>query len=243
MLEVKNLEKAFGKKKVLKDINFKIDKGDVIGIIGPSGCGKSTLLRCINLLEIPTSGTIIFEGNNINYHHNLESIRKKIGMVFQSFNLFNNMTVIENIILATTKLGILTKEEANKKANKLLKKINLLDKKDFYPEELSGGQKQRIAIVRALLMEPDLMLFDEPTSALDPEMIGEVTDLMREIALGGMTMIVVSHEMNFIENFTTKVLFMDEGKIIEENTPEELFNNPKDKRLKEFLSALNENKA
>ena len=243
MLEVKNLEKAFGKKKVLKDINFKIDKGDVIGIIGPSGCGKSTLLRCINLLEIPTSGTIIFEGNNINYHHNLESIRKKIGMVFQSFNLFNNMTVIENIILAPTKLGILTKEEAIKKANKLLKKINLLDKKDFYPEELSGGQKQRIAIVRALLMEPDLMLFDEPTSALDSEMIGEVTDLMREIALGGMTMIVVSHEMNFIENFTTKVLFMDEGKIIEENTPEELFNNPKDKRLKEFLSALNENKA
>lgn len=243
MLEVKNLEKAFGKKKVLKGINFKIDKGDVIGIIGPSGCGKSTLLRCINLLEIPTSGTIIFEGNNINYHHNLESIRKKIGMVFQSFNLFNNMTVIENIILAPTKLGILTKEEAIKKANKLLKKINLLDKKDFYPEELSGGQKQRIAIVRALLMEPDLMLFDEPTSALDPEMIGEVTDLMREIALGGMTMIVVSHEMNFIKNFTTKVLFMDEGKIIEENTPEELFNNPKDKRLKEFLSALNENKA
>lgn len=243
MLEVKNLEKAFGKKKVLKGINFKIDKGDVIGIIGPSGCGKSTLLRCINLLEIPTSGTIIFEGNNINYHHNLESIRKKIGMVFQSFNLFNNMTVIENIILAPTKLGILTKEEAIKKANKLLKKINLLDKKDFYPEELSGGQKQRIAIVRALLMEPDLMLFDEPTSALDPEMIGEVTDLMREIALGGMTMIVVSHEMNFIENFTTKVLFMDEGKIIEENIPEELFNNPKDKRLKEFLSALNENKA
>lgn len=243
MLEVKNLEKTFGKKKVLKGINFKIDKGDVIGIIGPSGCGKSTLLRCINLLEIPTSGTIIFEGNNINYHHNLESIRKKIGMVFQSFNLFNNMTVIENIILAPTKLGILTKEEAIKKANKLLKKINLLDKKDFYPEELSGGQKQRIAIVRALLMEPDLMLFDEPTSALDPEMIGEVTDLMREIALGGMTMIVVSHEMNFIKNFTTKVLFMDEGKIIEENTPEELFNNPKDKRLKEFLSALNENKA
>lgn len=243
MLEIENLEKSFGKKKVLKDINFKIEKGDVIGIIGPSGCGKSTLLRCINLLEIPSSGTIIFEGNKINYHHNLQTIRKKIGMVFQSFNLFNNMTVIENIILAPTKLGILTQEEAIKKANKLLKKINLLDKKDFYPEELSGGQKQRIAIVRALLMEPDLMLFDEPTSALDPEMIGEVTDLMREIALGGMTMIVVSHEMNFIKNFTTKVLFMDEGRIIESNTPEELFNNPKDKRLKEFLSALKENKA
>lgn len=240
MLEVKNLEKSFGKKKVLKDINFKIEKGDVIGIIGPSGCGKSTLLRCINFLEIPSSGTIIFEGNKINYHHSLQSIRKKIGMVFQSFNLFNNMTVIENIILAPTKLGILSKEEATKKANKLLKKINLLDKKDFYIEELSGGQKQRIAIIRALLMQPDLMLFDEPTSALDPEMIAEVTDLMREIALSGMTMIVVSHEMNFIKNFTTKVLFMDDGKIIEENTPEELFNHPKDKRLKEFLSALNE---
>lgn len=243
MLEIENLEKSFGKKKVLKDINFKIEKGDVIGIIGPSGCGKSTLLRCINLLEIPSSGTIIFEGNKINYHHNLQTIRKKIGMVFQSFNLFNNMTVIENIILAPTKLGILSKEEAIKKANKLLKKINLLDKKDFYPEELSGGQKQRIAIVRALLMEPDLMLFDEPTSALDPQMIVEVTDLMREIALGGMTMIVVSHEMNFIKNFTTKVLFMAEGKIIEENTPDEIFNHPKDKRLKDFLSAINEKEA
>lgn len=243
MLEVKNLEKTFGKKKVLKDINFKIEKGDVIGIIGPSGCGKSTLLRCLNFLEIPSSGTIIFEENKINYHHNLQLIRQKIGMVFQSFNLFNNMTVIENIILAPTKLGILSKEEAIKKANKLLKKINLLDKKDFYPEELSGGQKQRIAIVRALLMEPDLMLFDEPTSALDPQMIVEVTDLMREIALGGMTMIVVSHEMNFIKNFTTKVLFMAEGKIIEENTPDEIFNHPKDKRLKDFLSAINEKEA
>lgn len=243
MLEVKNLEKTFGKKKVLKDINFKIEKGDVIGIIGPSGCGKSTLLRCLNFLEIPSSGTIIFEENKINYHHNLQLIRQKIGMVFQSFNLFNNMTVIENIILAPTKLGILSKEEAIKKANKLLKKINLLDKKDFYPEELSGGQKQRIAIVRALLMEPDLMLFDEPTSALDPQMIVEVTDLMREIALGGMTMIVVSHEMNFIKNFTTKVLFMSEGKIIEENTPDEIFNHPKDKRLKDFLSAINEKEA
>ena len=162
-------------------------------------------------------------------------------LLFQSFNLFNSMTVLENIILAPTKLDLLTKEEATKKANQLLKKINLLDKKDFYPDELSGGEKQRIAIVRALLMEPELMLFDEPTLALDPEMIGEVTDLMREIALGGMTMIVVSHEMNFIKNFTTKVIFMDDGKIIEENTPEELFNNPKDKRLKEFLSKVNEN--
>ncbi len=241
MLEVKNLKKSFGNKKVLKEISFNVSKGDVIGIIGPSGCGKSTLLRCLNLLEIPTSGTIIFEGKKMNYYHNLPATRQKIGMVFQSFNLFNNMTVLENIILAPTKLDLLTKEEATKKANEFLKKINLLDKKDSYPDELSGGEKQRIAIVRALLMEPDLMLFDEPTSALDPEMIGEVTDLMREIALGGMTMIVVSHEMNFIKNFTTKVIFMDDGKIIEENTPEELFNNPKDKRLKEFLSKVNEN--
>ena len=241
MLEVKNLKKSFGNKKVLKGISFNVSKGDVIGIIGPSGCGKSTLLRCLNLLEIPTSGTIIFEGKKMNYYHNLPATRQKIGMVFQSFNLFNNMTVLENIILAPTKLDLLTKEEATKKANEFLKKIDLLDKKDSYPDELSGGEKQRIAIVRALLMEPDLMLFDEPTSALDPEMIGEVTDLMREIALGGMTMIVVSHEMNFIKNFTTKVVFMDDGKIIEENTPEELFNNPKDKRLKEFLSKVNEN--
>ena len=241
MLEVKNLKKSFGNKKVLKGISFNVSKGDVIGIIGPSGCGKSTLLRCLNLLEIPTSGTIIFEGKKMNYYHNLPATRQKIGMVFQSFNLFNNMTVLENIILAPTKLDLLTKEEATKKANEFLKKIDLLDKKDSYPDELSGGEKQRIAIVRALLMEPDLMLFDEPTSALDPEMIGEVTDLMREIALGGMTMIVVSHEMNFIKNFTTKVVFMDDGKIIEENTPEELFNNPIDKRLKEFLSKVNEN--
>lgn len=241
MLEVKNLKKSFGNKKVLKGISFNVSKGDVIGIIGPSGCGKSTLLRCLNLLEIPTSGTIIFEGKKMNYYHNLPATRQKIGMVFQSFNLFNNMTVLENIVLAPTKLDLLTKEEATNKANELLKKIDLLDKKDSYPDELSGGEKQRIAIVRALLMEPDLMLFDEPTSALDPEMIGEVTDLMREIALGGMTMIVVSHEMNFIKNFTTKVIFMDDGKIIEENTPEELFNNPKDKRLKEFLSKVNEN--
>ena len=241
MLEVKNLKKSFGNKKVLKGISFNVSKGDVIGIIGPSGCGKSTLLRCLNLLEIPTSGTIIFEGKKMNYYHNLPATRQKIGMVFQSFNLFNNMTVLENIILAPTKLDLLTKEEATKKANEFLKKIDLLDKKDSYPDELSGGEKQRIAIVRALLMEPDLMLFDEPTSALDPEMIGEVTDLMREIALGGMTMIVVSHEMNFIKNFTNKVIFMDDGKIIEENTPEELFNNPKDKRLKEFLSKVNEN--
>ena len=241
MLEVKNLKKSFGNKKVLKGISFNVSKGDVIGIIGPSGCGKSTLLRCLNLLEIPTSGTIIFEGKKMNYYHNLPATRQKIGMVFQSFNLFNNMTVLENIILAPTKLDLLTKEEATKKANEFLKKIDLLDKKDSYPDELSGGEKQRIAIVRALLMEPDLMLFDEPTSALDPEMIGEVTALMREIALGGMTMIVVSHEMNFINNFTTKVIFMDDGKIIEENTPEELFNNPKDKRLKEFLSKVNEN--
>ena len=220
MLEVKNLEKAFGKKKVLKDINFKIDKGDVIGIIGPSGCGKSTLLRCINLLEIPTSGTIIFEGNNINYHHNLESIRKKIGMVFQSFNLFNNMTVIENIILAPTKLGILTKEEAIKKANKLLKKINLLDKKDFYPEELSGGQKQRIAIARALLMKTEIILFDEATSALDNETQSKIQEAIDNLK-GKYTILIVAHRLSTVID-SDKIFVVDDGKIIASGTHSEL---------------------
>ena len=238
MLEVKNLKKSFGNKKVLKGISFNVSKGDVIGIIGPSGCGKSTLLRCLNLLEIPTSGTIIFEDKKMNYYHNLPATRQKIGMVFQSFNLFNNMTVLENIILAPTKLDLLTKEEATKKANELLKKINLLDKKDFYPDELSGGEKQRIAIVRALLMEPELMLFDEPTSALDPEMIEDVLILMKRVATEGMTMIVVTHELDFAKDIATKVLFVDKGEILEEGTPNEIFNHPKTERLKEFLSKI-----
>lgn len=238
MLEVKNLVKNFGKKKVLKDINLKVEKGEIIGIIGPSGCGKSTFLRTINFLEVPTSGTITFKNETINSNSNITSIRRKIGMVFQQFNLFENMTVLENIILSPVKLGLLSRKEAVKEATKLLKRIDLEDKKNYYPKELSGGQKQRIAIIRALIMKPELMLFDEPTSALDPEMIGEVTNLMREIAKDGMTMLVVSHEMNFIKNFSTRVIFMDEGKIIEDNTPEEVFNKPQDIRVKNFLSKV-----
>lgn len=238
MLEVKNLVKNFSRKKVLKGIDLKVNKGEIIGIIGPSGCGKSTFLRTINFLEVPTSGTITFENETINLNSNMTGIRRKIGMVFQQFNLFENMTVLENIILSPVKLGLLTRKEAIKEATKLLKKIDLEDKKNYYPKELSGGQKQRIAIIRALIMKPELMLFDEPTSALDPEMIGEVTNLMREIAKDGMTMLVVSHEMNFIKNFSTRVIFMDEGKIIEDNTPEEVFNNPQDIRVKNFLSKV-----
>ena len=238
MLEIKSLKKNFGTKKVLKGIDLEVNKGDVVGIIGPSGCGKSTLLRTINLLELPTSGTINFEGENLDFKDNLTLVRRKIGMVFQQFNLFSNMTVLENIILAPVKLKILTRDEAVKEALRLLKKIDLYDKKDYYPYELSGGQQQRIAIIRSLIMNPDLMLFDEPTSALDPEMIGEVTNLMKEIANQGMTMMVVSHEMSFIKKFATKVIFMEDGKIIEQGTSEEIFNHPKDDRLKEFLSKV-----
>lgn len=238
MLKIKSLKKNFGSKKVLKGIDLEVNKGDIVGIIGPSGCGKSTLLRTINLLEIPTSGTINFEGKNLDFKENLTFVRRKIGMLFQQFNLFSNMTVLENIILAPVKLKIMSHDEAVKEATSLLKKIDLYDKKDYYPYELSGGQQQRIAIIRALIMHPDLMLFDEPTSALDPEMIGEVTNLMKEIANQGMTMIVVSHEMNFIKKFATKVIFMEDGKIIEQGTKEEIFNHPKDDRLKEFLSKV-----
>lgn len=239
MLEIKDLRKNFGTKKVLKGIDLTVNKGDIIGIIGPSGCGKSTFLRCINLLEIPTKGTMILEGNKVNFKGNLTYVRKKIGMVFQQFNLFNNMTVLENITLAPVKLGIMSEEKAESEAIDLLKKINLLDKKNYYPKELSGGQMQRIAIIRSLLMKPDIILFDEPTSALDPEMIGEVTNLMRQLAKEGMTMIVVSHEMNFIKDFCTKVCFMTDGKIIEEGPAKQIFENPKDERIKGFLSRVN----
>lgn len=239
MLEIKDLRKNFGTKKVLKGIDLNVNKGDIIGIIGPSGCGKSTFLRCINLLEIPTKGTMILEGNKVNFKGNLTYVRRKIGMVFQQFNLFNNMTVLENITLAPVKLGIMSEEKAESEAIDLLKKINLLDKKNYYPKELSGGQMQRIAIIRSLLMKPDIILFDEPTSALDPEMIGEVTNLMRQLAKEGMTMIVVSHEMNFIKDFCTKVCFMTDGKIIEEGPAKQIFENPKDERIKGFLSRVN----
>ena len=238
MLEIKNIKKSFSKKRVLNGISLTVEKGDIIGIIGPSGCGKSTLLRTINYLAPPDDGSIVFEGNKIEAKSNLISIRRKIGMVFQQFNLFENMTILENIILSPVETGIMTKNEAIKEAKQFLKKIDLIDKKDFYPSQLSGGQKQRIAIIRSLMMKPELMLFDEPTSALDPEMIGEVTNLMREIANEGMTMIVVSHEMNFIKNFCTRVIFMEEGKILEEGTSNEIFNSPKCEALKNFLSKV-----
>ncbi len=238
MLEIKNLRKSFGEKEVLKGINLKVNKNDVIGIIGPSGCGKSTLLRCINFLQTPTSGKIILDNEEITSKDNLPSLRRKVGMVFQQFNLFDNLKVIDNIILAPVKLGILSKEEALKKADELLKKIGLEDKKNYYPRELSGGQKQRIAIIRALIINPNLMLFDEPTSALDPEMIGEVTSLMRKIASEGMSMIVVSHETNFIRNFATRIVLMEDGKIVEEGNPKELLENGKNNKIKEFLSKV-----
>lgn len=238
MLEVKNVSKSFGKSEVLKNINLKIEKGERIAIIGPSGSGKSTLLRCMNLLETPSKGEIIFEGEVLNTK-NIEEKRKKIGMVFQGFYLFENLTVIENIILAPKEAKLYSKEEAIKKAEKFLKEVDLYEKKDVYPRNLSGGQKQRVAIIRALMMNPDIMLFDEPTSALDPEMIEDILNLMMDLAHKGMTMVVVTHEMNFTKKFATRILFIDEGEIIEEGTKEEIFFHPKSKRLQTFLSKIN----
>ena len=238
MIELINIEKSFSNKKVLKNINLKINKKDRIGIIGPSGCGKSTLLRCINLLEKPDSGEVIFNNNDICKLNDLTNIRRKIGMVFQQFNLFNHLTVLENITLAPIKLKIMDKETAIKEAKKLLKEIKLEDKANYYPNELSGGQKQRVAIIRTLIMKPDIILFDEPTSALDPEMIGEVTELIEQLANKGMTMMIVSHELNFIKNFCTKIIFMNEGKILEAGTSDEIFNNPQNDKLKLFLSKI-----
>ena len=239
MLEIKKLEKSFGEKRVLKGINLTINKGDIIGIIGPSGCGKSTLLRCINLLEKPTGGEIIFDGKDIQNSKHILDVRRRIGMVFQQFNLFNHMTVLDNIILAPTINKFMTREDAVRKANTLLKKVDLLDIKDSYPNQISGGQKQRVAIIRTLMMNPEIILFDEPTSALDPEMIGEVTNLMKKLADDGMTMLIVSHELNLIKNFCTRVIYIDDGKIVEEGTSKEIFNKPKDKRLKNFLLKIN----
>lgn len=238
MLEIKDLKKNFALKKVLKGIDLKINKGEIVGIIGPSGCGKSTFLRCINLLEKPTSGQVIFEGDDLTNNDNLEVIRRKIGMVFQQFNLFSNMTVLENIILAPTILKTMNRDEAIKEAKNLLKKIDLEDKADFYPSELSGGQKQRVAIVRTLIMKPEIILFDEPTSALDPEMIGEVTNLMRQIADEGMTMVIVSHEINFIKTFCTRVIFMSDGKVLEDKPSKEIFEHPSNPKLISFLSKI-----
>ena len=239
MLEIKNLKKSFGKKHVLNGINLHVKKGEIIGVIGPSGCGKSTFLRCINLLEKPNSGQVIFEGDDLVDNKSHTETRRRIGMVFQQFNLFDHMTVLENITFAPTTLNIMTKEEANKKAKELLKDIDLEDLVGHYPSELSGGQKQRVAIVRTMIMKPDIILFDEPTSALDPEMIGEVTNLMRKIANEGMTMIVVSHEMNFIKSFCTRVIYMDGGKILEDASSKEIFEHPKNEKLKTFLSKIN----
>ena len=238
MLEVKNLKKNFGKTKVLKKIDFKIEKGDRLAIIGPSGCGKSTILRCINQLEMPSSGEIIFEGKNILENTDMTKIRRKIGMVFQQFNLFENLTVLDNITLAPIKLKIMSKEEAEIKAKKLLKSIGLENKKDNYPSQLSGGQKQRVAIIRTLIMNPDIILFDEPTSALDPEMVEEVEQLIKQIAEDGMTMIIVSHEMNFVRNCAHKLLFIDEGKVSFYGTVEEAYNNKDNEKLTNFLSIV-----
>lgn len=237
MLEVKDLKKNFGKIKVIKGISFDVQKGEVVAIIGPSGCGKSTLLRCLNMLEKPTSGKIILDNEDITGKKvDLTKIREKMGMVFQQFNLFPHLTVLENITVAPLNLKLLTKEEATKKALEHLKSIGLEDKKDNYPNELSGGQKQRVAIIRTLMMNPEIILFDEPTSALDPEMVGEVLTLIKTLVDKKNTIIIVSHEMEFIKNCATKVLFLDEGKIAYSGTPQKVFSTKDCPRLTEFLS-------
>lgn len=239
MIDVKNLTKSFGDHVVLKNITEQIEKGEKVVIVGPSGSGKSTFLRCLNLLETPTSGEIWFEGEMINAPKtNVNRLRQKMGMVFQHFNLFPHLTVMQNITLAPVKLKLQSKEEAEQNALRLLERIGLADKAEAYPSMISGGQKQRIAIVRALAMNPDVMLFDEPTSALDPEMVGEVLELMKELANDGMTMVVVTHEMGFAREVATRVMFMDEGIIMEQNSPGEFFANPQNPRLKDFLSKV-----
>ena len=239
LIEVKNLTKKFGDHTVLDGITTDICQGEVVAIIGPSGCGKSTFLRSLNLLEMPTSGQILFEGIDLTDKSvDINKVRQKIGMVFQQFNLFPNHTIKDNITLAPVKLGLMTKEEADKKAMELLERVGLPEKADSYPSMLSGGQKQRIAIASSLAMTPDVMLFDEPTSALDPEKVGEVLGLMRELAADGMTMVVVTHEMGFAKEVATRVMFINEGNIREENTPEEFFGNPKNPRLCDFLSKV-----
>ena len=240
MLKVKNVEKSFDKLKVLNGIDLDVDKKDVISIIGPSGSGKSTFLRCLNLLEKPDSGEIYFEEKKINDNNvDINKLREEIGMVFQNFNLFSNMSIIDNLTLAPVMRGKMKKKEAEEEAMKLLERIGLASKKDVYPVSLSGGQKQRVAIARALMMKPKLMLFDEPTSALDPEMVGEVLELMKELAQDGMTMVVVTHEMGFAREVSNKVIFMDKGEVVETSeNPEDFFQNPKEERSKQFLSMV-----
>ena len=239
LIEVKDLCKSFGNVNVLNGISTEIAQGEVVAIIGPSGCGKSTFLRSLNLLEEPTSGVITFEGTDITDKSvDINKMRQKIGMVFQQFNLFPNYTVKGNIMLAPVQTGLMNKEEASKRADELLMRVGLSDKADTYPAMLSGGQKQRIAIARALAMNPDVMLFDEPTSALDPEMVGEVLEIMKEMAQDGMTMVVVTHEMGFAREVASRVMFINEGQIQEENTPAEFFANPQNPRLCDFLSKV-----
>ena len=240
MIDVKHLSKSFGEVEVLKDINETIEKGEKVVIVGPSGSGKSTFLRCLNLMEKPTSGDIFFEGENITQanEHEMNKLRQRMGMVFQHFNLFPHLTIKKNITLAPVKLGLMTADEADKKAEELLERVGLPDKADEYPSRLSGGQKQRIAIARSLAMNPEVMLFDEPTSELDPEMVGEVLELMKQLANDGMTMVVVTHEMGFAREVASRVLFMEDGKILEQNKPSEFFAHPENQRLKDFLSKI-----
>ena len=239
ILEIRHLSKSFGTHEVLRDIDFDVKKGDVISIIGASGSGKSTLLRCINLLETPTSGEILYHGKNVTGKSvNAAKYRSHVGMVFQSFNLFNNMTVLKNCMVGQMKVLGRSKAEAQEQAMRYLEKVGMAPYVNAKPRQLSGGQKQRVAIVRALAMEPEVMLFDEPTSALDPEMVGEVLEVMRELAVGGMTMVVVTHEMGFAREVGSRVLFIDNGKLCEEGTPEEIFDHPKSPRLQSFLEKV-----
>ena len=239
LIQAVDVKKNFGEQEVLKGINLEINEGDVVVIVGPSGSGKSTFLRCLNLLETPTDGHILFEGTDITDKKvNIDLHRQKMGMVFQHFNLFPHMSVMKNLTLGPIKLQGKKPEEAEKEAMELLKLVGLADRADAYPNQLSGGQKQRIAIVRALCMKPEVLLFDEPTSALDPEMVGEVLNVMRDLARSGMTMIVVTHEMGFAREVANRVVFMDEGILMEENTPEEFFSHPKNERLQSFLSKV-----
>ena len=240
MIDVKGLKKTFGDNEVLKGIDEHIYKGEKVVVIGPSGSGKSTFLRCLNLMEIPTEGTILFEGSDITHANDrdINLMRRKMGMVFQHFNLFPHLTIKKNITLAPVKLGLMTQAEADSKAEELLERVGLPDKANSFPAMLSGGQKLRIAIARSLAMNPDVMLFDEPTSALDPEMVGEVLELMKQLAKDGMTMVVVTHEMGFAREVASRVMFMADGYIMEQNTPKEFFENPQNPRLREFLSKV-----